>query len=43
MVATMTNVRSQCNESGDKVYTSVTFDVLARRTDTAGARQVTVP
>jgi len=43
VVATMTNVRSQCNESGDKVYTSVTFDVLARRTDTAGARQVTVP
>lgn len=43
VVATMTNVRSQCNESGDKVYTNVTFDVLARRTDTAGARQVTVP
>ncbi len=39
----MTNVRSQCNEEGDKVYTNVTFDVLARRTDTAGARQVTVP
>ena len=43
VVATMTNVRSQCNESGDKVYTQVSFDVLARRTDTAGARQVTVP
>jgi len=43
VVATMTNVRSQCNEEGDKVYTNVTFDVLARRTDTAGARQVTVP
>jgi hypothetical protein len=43
LVATMTNVRSQCNEEGDKVYTNVTFDVLARRTDTAGARQVTVP
>lgn len=43
LVATMTNVRSQCNESGDKVYTQVSFDVLARRTDTAGARQVTVP
>ncbi|NCU13133.1 MAG: hypothetical protein GXC70_13425 [Sphingomonadaceae bacterium] len=43
MVAAMTNVRSQCNESGDKVYTSVTFDVLARRTDTRGARTVTVP
>ncbi len=43
VVAVMTNVRSQCNDSGDKVYTSVSFDVLARRTDTAGARQVTVP
>ncbi|MFP5396604.1 MAG: hypothetical protein ACLGHF_10675 [Alphaproteobacteria bacterium] len=43
VVAAMTNVRSQCNDSGDKVYTSVSFDVLARRTDTAGARQVTVP
>ncbi len=43
VVATMTNVRSQCNENGDKVFTNVTFDVLARRTDTAGARQVTLP
>jgi len=43
VVAAMTNVRSQCNEGGDKVFTNVTFDVLARRTDTAGARQVTVP
>ena len=43
LVAAMTNVRSQCNDSGDKVYTSVTFDVLARRTDTRGARTVTVP
>ena len=43
VVATMTNVRSQCNESGEKVDTTVTFDVLARRADTAGARQVTLP
>ncbi len=43
VVAAMTNVRSQCNESGDKVFTQVTFDVLARRTSTAGARQVTLP
>ena len=43
LVAAMTNVRSQCNDSGDKVYTSVTFDVQARRTDTRGARTVTVP
>ena len=43
VVATMTNVRSQCNDSGEKVYTNVTFDVLARRTDVRGARQVNVP
>ena len=33
VVAAMTNVRSQCNDTGDKVYTNVTFDVLAKRTD----------
>lgn len=43
VVAAMTNVRSQCNDSSEKVYTNVTFDVLARRTDVRGARQVTVP
>ena len=43
LVATMTNVRSQCNDSGEKVYSSVSFDVTARRTDTRGARSVTVP
>jgi hypothetical protein len=40
----MTDVRSQCNEDqGDKVFATVSFDVLARRTDTSGARQVTLP
>lgn len=43
LVAAMTNVRSQCNDAGEKVYTSVTFDVLAKRTDVRGARTVTVP
>lgn len=44
MVAAMTGVRSQCNEEGgDKVSTQVTFQVLGRRNDTAGARQVTLP
>lgn len=43
VVGTFTNVRSTCNETGDKVYTAATFDVLARRTDTRGARQVTLP
>lgn len=43
VVATMTNVRSQCNDEGEQVYATATFDVLARRTDTQGARQVTLP
>ncbi|MFC0588451.1 hypothetical protein ACFFF7_03405 [Novosphingobium aquiterrae] len=43
VVAAMTNVRSTCNDSGDKVFTQATFDVLARRTDTRGARQVSIP
>lgn len=43
LVAAMTNLRSTCNETGDKVFVQSTFDVLARRTDTRGARQVTVP
>ena len=43
VVAAMTNVRSQCNDTGEKVYTSVTFDVLAKRTDVRGARAVTLP
>lgn len=44
VVASMTNVRTQCNEEqGDKVFATVEFDVYARRSDTAGARQVTLP
>ena len=43
VVAAMTKVRSACNPSGAKVFASVSFDVLARRTDTHGARSVTLP
>lgn len=43
VVAAMTRLRSQCNDSGDKVFTQTTFEVLGRRIDTRGARQVTVP
>lgn len=43
VVAAMTNVRTQCNATGPKVYASVSFDVLGRRTDTRGARQVSLP
>ncbi len=43
VVAAMTDVRTQCNDSGEKVYATANFSVLARRTDTRGARSVTVP
>ena len=43
VTAALTNVRSQCDESGDEVYATATFDVLASRRDTRGARTVTLP
>jgi hypothetical protein len=43
VTATITNVRSQCNDSGDKVFAEARFDVLAQRRDTRGARTVTLP
>lgn len=47
VVAAITNLRSQCDDGskdqGQKVYASVGFDVVARRTDTRGARQVSLP
>ncbi|MEO1920360.1 MAG: hypothetical protein ABGW84_00575 [Sphingomonadaceae bacterium] len=41
--ASMTNLRFECAESADEIYATASFDVLARRTDTRGARQVTLP
>ena len=43
VTAAMTNVRSQCNDTGGKVFTNVSFNVQARRTDTRGARTVSLP
>jgi hypothetical protein len=43
LVASLTNVRSQCSESADKVFAQATFDVLARRNDARGARRVELP
>ncbi|TNE32730.1 MAG: hypothetical protein EP350_05535 [Alphaproteobacteria bacterium] len=43
VVASITNLRTTCDESTERVYSNSTFDVLARRTDTRGARQVTLP
>jgi hypothetical protein len=41
--ATMTDVRSTCDSSGEQVITNVTFRVDATRTRTDGARDVTLP
>ena len=43
VVATITNVRETCTEAVDALATSVTYDVLARRTSAAGARTETLP
>jgi len=43
VTASLTNVRSQCNDTGDRVYATASFDVLAQRRDTRGARTVELP
>ena len=43
VVAAMTNVRTTCDDSGAKVYSVASFDVLARRTNTIGARTIQLP
>ncbi|HEY1606214.1 MAG TPA: hypothetical protein VGF77_11535 [Allosphingosinicella sp.] len=43
VVATITNVRSTCDETGAVIATSVSFDVLAQRHDPHGARDVVLP
>lgn len=43
MTASMTNLRSTCNDTEAQVYSEATFDVHARRTDVRGARTVTLP
>jgi len=43
VTATMTNVRTTCDDSGAKVYAVANFDVYAQRRDTRGARTVTLP
>lgn len=45
VTAAITNLRSTCDDSkgATQLNTQTTFDVLARRTDTRGARRVTLP
>ncbi len=41
--AAMTNLRATCDETGEKVYSEATFDIVALRADPRGARAVTLP
>jgi hypothetical protein len=43
VTAALTNVRSECNDTGEQVYASATFDVLAQRRDVRGARTIELP
>lgn len=41
--ATMTNLRSTCQETGPQIVSTVTFDVVAQRREAGPARQVVLP
>ena len=43
VTAYMTNVRVSCAPQGEQVVAQADFDVVARRRDTAAAREVTLP
>lgn len=43
VVATITNVRSNCNDSGEYVITTTSFDVYAQRRNPSGEREVVLP
>lgn len=43
VVAAMTNVTTTCDDTTDKIYSTASFEVLARRSDTRGARTVELP
>lgn len=43
VTATLTNVRSTCNDRAENVTTDITFDVFARRQSARGARDVALP
>ena len=43
VTATMTNLRSTCDDSGSQIASTVSFDVVATRREAGPARQVVVP
>lgn len=43
VVASITNLRSTCDETGEYIITNATFDVRAQRRDPRGEREVVLP
>ena len=43
VVASITKIVPLCNETGEKIYTQASFDVIASRRDAAEARMVELP
>lgn len=43
VTAALTNVRSECNDTGEQVFATASFDVLAQRRDVRGPRTVQLP
>ncbi|SNS33740.1 hypothetical protein SAMN06295955_101353 [Sphingopyxis indica] len=43
VVATITNLTPQCNDTGEKIYQLASFDVVAMRREAGPARTVTLP
>jgi hypothetical protein len=43
IVADITNLRTTCADVGENVVATSTFDVVARRTNAQGAREITLP
>lgn len=43
VVATLTNLRSSCNDSGENVVANATFDVIARRSRGDAAADIVLP
>lgn len=43
VVATMTNLRTTCNDQQERIYVATSFDVVATRRDAGPARDVTIP
>lgn len=43
VTATITNVRATCDDVGETIASTISFDVVGQRRDTAAARDVTLP